>query len=1055
VAITSSLDWRFNKMRTFIIILILALSTLSFAQMVGNAKMVGQAVSSPGSASSNPFAAFCANEPTVTTCQPFDTAPAQVTVNDTLNGVVPVGGQSGGTYFCGLDTTVKANGAGSLLCDIPASASADLGGYKFAANADCGEGDDCWLQYRYRVDTAWRNNVPLNSGGPKVNQFELADGVNAPTNNCTNPEITTNAYDGSTPAPKIYQGCGVNDNDYKPMFPSLSSGSNFELEPGYLSCFYLDTSACNFWTANNWMTYTLHYKQGQKYTNMSGNYGHNTIFELYVAADGQPTQRTISMTDFDSVLFVDASDFVNGVIPPGYVATRDKVWFFPYTTGRCRSEAVITSASRSANVTTLTSTFPYWHSQGGACVLAGASIVVTGMSDPSFNGTWIATGQLSDFAITVTNSGSNATLPSENGSAIDSNIAQSASKLWYDSAVFTKCTVAHPNCRPPDPGTLTPNAPSDLVVTSNNGTDVGLQWKDNTVVYGSPAQTSWLVKRCTGELYASCYSPGATWTDITSSVQASISCASGSCTATNTGAGGTQYSYEVAAVNVAGNSGYSNSAMNTPGAAYDVICSVASSTSIACTWSQAPPAIATTGYDVAYCADVAGTCGNNSATTGYTNATTSATCCSYTVTGLSPSTTYTIRVKPHNAAGTYTDWGEHLYGGTSYGWGGQGASPTSQVTTPSAIGGVPAGIGWHDLGTSVQTSVCEPINFCSSGNAIAYTGMFADPTVSGIVFGIPGGHNDSADPNNYRYRCDSSPCAWERLTNYSGLTEYDCSNPNTTVISSNPPTGAPSTCSDTAPGTGTFPAARHGFGNQIYSTAAGKYYAFLGSFLAGGNAPPDRAVWKKTPTATSWTLVTDTSPMGQPYSYGFSNVALTAERASDHLLFIYDGINLWQYDTSTDTPTQLNSTPYGINTFYTTTAIDETHNYLVVMNALGPTLGYIKLDGSDPTYAINDVTSTADPTCHTAMAISMTNLTWDPIANDFISWPGTSANANTVYSLNPATWTCSTAAMTGYDTVTSFGNNTGVSRYVVYAPTIDAFIACPLANAKCFGLRRR
>jgi hypothetical protein len=408
---------------------------------------------------------------------------------------------------------------------------------------------------------------------------------------------------------------------------------------------------------------------------------------------------------------------------------------------------------------------------------------------------------------------------------------------------------------------------------------------------------------------------------------------------------------------------------------------------------------------------------------------------------------------------------------SSYGWtqvalkGTVSLKGTVALTAGANTGGVPAGVGWHELASTAQVSICptflhaDPL--CVNGGAFAYASMPMDTTLSRM--NLPGGygHSDGSDPNLYYLDLSTAPAAWHILgTPYVGYTAYDCNNTGdgAIVVSSYPPTGAPGACSSTLPSTGTIPAASHLTNNAIYSPSQHQIFKINQNYLAWGVPPADHSLWEIDPSTGAPTVLCDScSGVGQPSQ---SNELVTYENTNDHLIYVFDTVYLYSYDPSSPTtpPVKLNPTgPYSTQNSMSGT-IDTVKNYFVL---IGPNLGshfFGYIDLSDPTYALHDMTSTADATCAPAVASAFPGIDWDSRAHEVVMFPGTSTNGNTIYILNTTSWTCTTSAMTGVDTVNAFWDTpipTSSAGRFKFAPAIDAFAWCGQPGKNCFGLRRR
>jgi hypothetical protein len=254
-------------------------------------------------------------------------------------------------------------------------------------------------------------------------------------------------------------------------------------------------------------------------------------------------------------------------------------------------------------------------------------------------------------------------LPYDTGRSITSSY--SAATTWFDELIVSKRRI-------PDPWVETPNPPDDLTVTDQNKTNI-VRWRDNSDVKGSRPATGFVVERCSGDLYANCYAGNSkfepvaklgrvtTWTDAN-------------------GSGNKSVAYRVKAFNDAGDSAYSNGAMDVPGAVSDVTAQTAGTAAIEVTWDQSAPADATN-YAVGRCAGTYQTCqlrdldyrpiacAEGSLDGGARK------CTDRTFT---PGAIYTYRVRSWNGAGGYKGWGGEIFGPTTW----SGGTKRAQITAP-------------------------------------------------------------------------------------------------------------------------------------------------------------------------------------------------------------------------------------------------------------------------------------------------------------------------------------------------------------------------------------
>jgi chitodextrinase len=211
---------------------------------------------------------------------------------------------------------------------------------------------------------------------------------------------------------------------------------------------------------------------------------------------------------------------------------------------------------------------------------------------------------------------------------------------------------------PAPPDTTPPTAPTNLTATAASSTQINLSWTASTDNVGV---TGYLVERCQG---AGC----TTFAQIATPTATSFS---------DTGlTASTSYSYRVRATDAANNlSSYSNTASATtpappdttpPTAPSNLTASVISSGQINLAWTASTDNVGVTGYRVERCQGAGCTTFAQIA---------APTTTSFSDTGLSPSTSYSYRVRAADAAGNLSSYSNTASGTTQ-----AGPPPTGTIT---------------------------------------------------------------------------------------------------------------------------------------------------------------------------------------------------------------------------------------------------------------------------------------------------------------------------------------------------------------------------------------
>jgi hypothetical protein len=243
-----------------------------------------------------------------------------------------------------LDTAQKASGPSSLKFTVPSSSGADSSGSYFANFSDdlsvqFDAGDEFYVAWRQRFDPVFATAAFEGAGGWKQAIVGEGSRPGDPVASCTPLEIVPfNGYQAGFP--RLYHSCGSKDGQYEPMSPPTGS-SDFALQNAVPGCLYSSPSVppCVGYVPDEWMTFKMRVKIGTWYQN-DGVYHHDSIVELWVAREGQPSTLVIDMSPGDPACAEEETslpscktgyDLVNDAIG---IAKYGQVWLLPYNTDK-------------------------------------------------------------------------------------------------------------------------------------------------------------------------------------------------------------------------------------------------------------------------------------------------------------------------------------------------------------------------------------------------------------------------------------------------------------------------------------------------------------------------------------------------------------------------------------------------------------------------------------------------------------------------------------------------------------------------------------------------
>jgi hypothetical protein len=265
-----------------------------------------------------------------------------------------------------IDYSTKVSGEGSLRFIVPPFASADSSGtvhFNFSSDLSrfVGEGQEFFVQWRQKMDENYLSNMylagrgcPPPDGTPRTTLAACpGDSLNAgmkqiiigPQDTDSRPLQFGKHWSCETPhlvvtlpytrAPIMYHSCLVYQN-FAPAY--VRPGASF---PSYVtqsavSCPYTGVlgkpapDPCVKYVADEWMTLQMHVKVGQWHVTNDHNSRRDSLVELWIARENQPSVLVQSMVFY--MLRNEGRD--TSPNQPGAPYKYGKVWLLPYNTGR-------------------------------------------------------------------------------------------------------------------------------------------------------------------------------------------------------------------------------------------------------------------------------------------------------------------------------------------------------------------------------------------------------------------------------------------------------------------------------------------------------------------------------------------------------------------------------------------------------------------------------------------------------------------------------------------------------------------------------------------------
>jgi hypothetical protein len=235
-----------------------------------------------------------------------------------------------------IDNGIAASGGGSLLLHVnagptqnntsgsynidftdspfPIQADSLINGDPLSPTTGCG-GSPCpneiWIQWRQRFDPNMLQTW-LNSNGFKQIIVGEGDQPGVIIFSCTDLELPLE-NSNQMMIPRMYSSCGIKLDSFDPLTVNTGrtdSHGNGLFSPqnqagGFLACTYAaginipTIPPCVPYVANQWMTFQWHAKVGTWFPggsppNPAAPFKHDSLIQLYVAQEGQPSQLVIN-----------------------------------------------------------------------------------------------------------------------------------------------------------------------------------------------------------------------------------------------------------------------------------------------------------------------------------------------------------------------------------------------------------------------------------------------------------------------------------------------------------------------------------------------------------------------------------------------------------------------------------------------------------------------------------------------------------------------------------------------------------------------------------------
>ena len=271
---------------------------------------------------------------------------------------------------------------------------------------------------------------------------------------------------------------------------------------------------------------------------------------------------------------------------------------------------------------------------------------------------------------------------------------------------------------------------------------------------------------------------------------------------------------------------------------------------------------------------------------------------------------------------------------------------------PSPPAPSPSGLGWTDLTAQTQQAVCPPnsadydfSSFCK-GVVQAWGGGTADTMRNRLIF-WGGGHVD-----------------------YDGNELYSLNMAAQTLTRLNNPTDPPSPLCEPAYSDGN-PSSRHTYGSLAYIANLDEMFAFSG-YVACGTGEDKNDTWILNMSTLAWTNKT-------PASSPNAAISIAQYDPNTNLVFLWDNNDgFWSYNPSSNTYTQLNSTP---TSTYSMGVLDPVRKQFVTFgNSQAQKISV----ASGSSYAVTNLTGTG---CSVLMSAEAPGLAYDKILDRIVGWP--------------------------------------------------------------------